>query len=628
MGKMNISNNKKTNSGMPNWLLSLVVIAVLVIVVAACLISSFASWGIIPRLTTAMKSENFSINQNMMTYYFQGAYSEFTSDTTYTTFKNNCSLNTGTNEGLPLDQQKIGGGQYDYLLAPNFDGQTWHDFFISKTEEKAKNVLSYCEEAYANSITLEEADDTTVEKKLEDLFTNIKYAIYMQSYDAQSLYMSDSECLGYYFGKGVSRSDIKKAIELETLYEKCSSKIYNDLSDAVTTDRINAEYAENSKNYDLIDYLNYSFDVKYDQVSKDVLAEIGEDAKAEDHEAEILAAYKAEIEKAAGRAEALSKITNRNEFIKTALTYFIDDNYDDLYEDVKEDSKLDAAKAPSAEDEAKIKDAMIAKMFEELLAVDKKDTAVDDYDKTTKTVYGIAVTEEYGSFISALKSDIYSELVYEESYVFIEKEGYTEPAEGEEEKENIKWLYSTDRKIGDSIIFDEGDGADGAEVKADKKSYSVDIYCMLKPRYADETIVRHGAYMVFTNSTDASSTLAALGETTDLTVDKFIQIAASYGAGTYSELENYIPGQLGSEAFDDWMFDDARKKGDYTKDVITISSSYVIGYFEEVGTLKAWEATVKNTLLSEDLTVETQRVNNTYSSSIIVKTNVMNKLGK
>ena len=220
MGKMNISNNKKANTGMPNWLLSLIVIVVLAAVVIAFLITGIKSWGIIPRMTTAMKSENFSINQNMMTYYFQSAYSEFTSDTTYSTFKNNCSLNVGDNEGLPLDQQKIGGGQYDYLLAPNFDGMTWHDFFISKTEEKAKNILSYCEEAHANSIALEDADDSAVESRLQDLFMNIKYSIYMQNYDPQALYMSDSECLGYYFGKGVSRNDVKKAVELVKAYDE------------------------------------------------------------------------------------------------------------------------------------------------------------------------------------------------------------------------------------------------------------------------------------------------------------------------------------------------------------------------------------------------------------------------
>ena len=628
MGKMNISNNKKANTGMPNWLLSLIVIAVLAAVVLACLITGIKAWGIIPRMTTAMESENFSINQNMMTYYFQSAYSEFTSDTTYSTFKNNCSLNVGNNEGLPLDQQKIGGGQYDYILAPNFNGQTWHDFFISKTEEKAKNILSYCEEAHANSITLEDVDDSAVESRLQDLFMNIKYSIYMQSYDPQALYMSDSECLGYYFGKGVSRNDVKKAVELVVLASKCESKILDDLSAAITTDRINAEYNENAKKYDLVDYLNYAFEVKYDQVSKDVLAEIGEDAKAADHEAEILAAYKEEIAKAAEKAETISKITDKNEFIKTVLTYFIEDNYDDLYEDVKEDLKLTDDKRPSVEDEAKIKEAMIAKMFEELLKEDSKDTAAEDVDKTAKTVYGVAITDEYGEFISALKSDIYSELVYEKSYILSEKATYTEPAEGEEEAENIKWLYSTDRKAGESIILDEGDGADGAEVKADKKSYLADVYCILKPRYADETIVRHGAYMVFTSSTDAESALKSIKEAESLDVNTFLQIAANIGTGSYSELETYIPGQLGSDDFDAWIFDDARVKGDYTEDPIIISSSYVLGYFEEVGTLKAWEATVKNTLLNEDLTVESTRIATAYSASIIVKTNVMNKVGK
>ena len=134
--------------------------------------------------------------------------------------------------------------------------------------------------------------------------------------------------------------------------------------------------------------------------------------------------------------------------------------------------------------------------------------------------------------------------------------------------------------------------------------------------------------MVFTSSDAASKALASLKKLDAVTLDKFLEIAATSGAGTYSELETYAKGQLGSDEFDEWMFDDARAKGDYTPEVITISSSYVLGYFEEVGTLKAWEANVRNSLLSDDLAEETKRINDTYVATIVVKTNVMNKIGK
>ncbi|MBE6593436.1 MAG: hypothetical protein E7642_05530 [Ruminococcaceae bacterium] len=630
MGKMKISNNKRKTNGMPTWLLSLIIVAVLVAVVVACLSTVIGSWGIIPRLTTAIKSENYSINENMMSYFFQSAYSEFTSSTTYTTFKSNCSLNTGSNKGLPLDEQVIGGGTYDYLMAPDHDGKTWHEFFVSKTEEKAKTVLSYCEEARARNLSLGATETAELEKELESLFATIKYSIYMQSYDQQALYLSDKECVSYYFGKGVSVADIEDALELITLAGMAEDSVRDQLGAAITADRILAEYTENAKKYDYVDYLNYSFTVKYDQVSKDVLAGIGEDAKAEDHEAEILEAYKAEIAKTIQRAEALSKITDKKEFIKQALTYFLEDEYEDTYSSVKEKEKLDDAKCPTAENIAKIKDGMIAKLFEELLAEDRKDTSVDDVEEKEEKfyAYGVEVTKEYGKFLNSLKSSLYSDLIYEEEYVFSEKSTYPTLAEDEEEKENIKWLYDSARKEGDSVIIDEGDGAKGAEVKVDKKSYKSDVYCIVKPRYVDETIVRHGAYMIFTSADTAKKALEELKKLGSVTLESFLEVAANSGAGNYTELENYAKGQIGSDKFDEWMYDDSRKKGDYTDEVITISSSYVLGYFEEVGTLKAWEANVKNALLTEDLTEETARINKTYAPTIEVKTNVMNRLGK
>ena len=629
MGKMKISNNKKRSSGMPNWLLSLIIIAVLVAVVVACFSTVIGSWGIIPRLTTAVKSENYSVNENMLQYFFQSAYTEFTSSTTYTTFKSNCSLNTGENQGLPLDKQVIGSGTYDYLMAPDHEGKTWQEFFVSKTEEKVKTVLSYCEEAKARGLSMGEKEKAEMEDELETLFASIKYSLYMQSYDEQSLYLSDNECLSYYFGKGVSRADIEDALELVTIAGMAEESVRDELSAAVTAERITAEYIKNSEKYDYVDYLNYSFNVKYDQVTKDVLAEIGEDAKAEDHKDKILAAYKEEIAKAIEKIETLKAITDKQEFIKTALTFYLEEEYDDVYESVKKSEKLTDDKAPSAENIAKIKEGMIAKMFEELFAEERKDTAADDVDEKDGKLYayGVEVTKEYGEFVNALKSDLYSDLIYEEEYVFIEKSAYPTVAEGEEPKENIKWLYDPTRKAGDVTVIDEGDGADGAEVKVDKKSFTIDVYSIVKPRYVDETIVRHGAYMVFTSADTAKSALEELKKLGSVTMDSFLTIAAN-NAGTYSELETYVKGQLGSDDFDNWIYSEDRKKGDYTTEVITISSSYVLGYFEEVGTLKAWEANVKNTLLTADLTAETDRINKTYAPTITVKANVMKRLGK
>lgn len=632
MGKMKISNKKKTSTGMPSWLLTVVVVVIMAGALLTCIALAVANMGIIPRLTVAIKSDNFKINQNMMSYFLQTAYTDFTSTSTYKSYGSNSSLNSGDNEDLPLSEQIIGSGTYDEVLAPGFTDKTWLEFFVSEAKDNAVTVLAYCEEAYANEMELDEAEMASIETEIENMYANIKYSLYMNNgYNIEYLYMSDNECLNAYFGKGVREGDVKDAMELIALANKAEQAILDRLDAAISIDEITDVYNTNPKKYQNVDFLNYSFSVKYDQVSSDVLADLGEDAKAEDHEEEILAAYKKEIRKAIDRASALNNITDEDEFVKTALGYYIEDNYDDEYASEKKAQDLDDEKKPSEDDEAKIKEAMISAMFAELFAEDRKDTAVDDVEEKDDKyyAYNVEVTKEYGEFLNALKTELYSDLIYEESGIFNNGFAYPEIAEGESEKANVSWLFADDRKAGDTTVIDDGDGADGKEITATNKSFSADIYLMTAPKYIDKTIVRNGAYMQFGSADTASSALEALKNRDSVDLDGFLEVAATYGATAYSELTDYAPGQIASDDFDDWMFDAARVKGDYTTEAVTLYGYYhILGYYESEGELEAWQANIKNTLLNEDLTAENERITAAYEDSIVVKDNVLKKVGK
>lgn len=624
MGKMKISNNTRRSSGMPTWALSLIVIVIVAIVAITCIGAFVTSTGVIPRFTTAMKTDNFKINQNMMDYFYHNAYSNFVSGSTYSALKSYCSLNSGKNAGLSLDKQIIGEGQYDDLVAPDYEGKTWHEFFLDIARDNAKSVLVYCEEANARAITLDDADKAEVEAEIDILITSIQYS--SQAY----LSMSENACISMAFGDGVKKGDVRDAMELMALASKVQTVLQKELSDAITTDRIDKEYKDNTKKYDLVDYLSYSFEVKYDSIAKEVLADIGEDAKEEDHKDEILEAYTKAIAEAKEKAEALSKITDKDEFLKAALTYFLEDEYEDTYSDVKEDKKLKDENKPSEEDEAKIKEAMYAKLFEELFADDRKDSAVDDVEEKDEKFYAydVEITEEYGKFLTAFKTKLYSDLVTKENYVNNEESTYVEPDEDEEESDEMKWLYSADRKENDVTIIDEGDGVGNEAVTATKKSYKSEIYFMVKPRYIDESKVRDGAYMVFASKDAVESAIKELGGLEKVDKDAFLDVAEKLGA-TYANLETYIEGQMGSEEFDEWMFDEKRVKGDYTKEYITVaSSSYILAYFEQVGELSVWQANVKNALLSEDVSAEQERITDKYTPFIVVKDGVMKRVGK
>ncbi|MBR0454425.1 MAG: hypothetical protein IIX25_02060, partial [Clostridia bacterium] len=600
MGKMKISNNKKkTNGGMPSWLLSLIVGLVAVIVVGTCLASFVGSTGVIGRLSTAMKTENYTINQPMMSYFYQTAYSSFVSGTYYQTLGSYCSLNNATygNSGLSLDKQTIGKGQYDSILVPaEYNGKTWHEYFMDQAVATVEQVLVFCEVANERGIELTDEELENVKIAAQNLANEVRTS--KDAYGSTPYAgLSDNACISAAFGDGVKLNDVRKALELTSLAGKAQNDVSEELLDKVTIDRINAEYEKNPKHYDLVDFLTYGFSVKYDAVSKEVLAEIGEDAKEADHKDEILAEYKKQIAEAIEKAKALSAITDKDEFLKFVLNDKLDEIYEDTYEELKEKAKLDAKVLPTEENAKTIKEAMIAKIFEELFADEVKDTAADDVEEKDEKffAYGVEVNKIYGDFLTDLKASLYSDLLSVKKACLAEQSTYSVPEKAEDEKESQKWLFAEDRKEGDVTLIEDGDGAKDAEVAAKDKHYTADVLLMVKPRYRDEVKVRDGAYMVFTKEDDAKAAIAELKAKGTVDLEAFLALAKEK-AGGHSELKDYVEGSMGSADFDAWFLDEARVKGEYTAEPIKAStSSFIVAYFEQVGEITGWQADVKYT---------------------------------
>ena len=636
MGKMKISNNKKrTNGGMPSWLLSLIVGLVALLVVGTCLASFIGSTGIVGRLSTAMESDNYSINQPMMSYFYQTAYSSFVSGTYYQTLGSYCSLNNATygNSGVSLDQQTIGKGQYDSILVPaEYNGKTWHEYFMDQAKTTVEQVLIFCEVADERGVTLTDEELDNIKLSAEALAEQVrtsKDALGTTPYAG----LSDNACISAAFGDGVKMKDVRKALELTALASKAQNDVSDEILDKVTIDRINAEYAENPKHYDLVDFLTYGFSVKYDNVVKDVLADIGEDAKEADHKDEILEAYKKEIAEAIEKAKALSAITDKDEFIKFILNDKLDEIYDETYDELNEKAKLEDKALPTEENIKAIKEAMVAKIFEELFAEEVKDTAVDDVEErkegevTKYFAYDIEVSKIYGDFLTDLKASLYSDLLTAKDASLAEQYTYTVPEKAEDEKDSQKWLFDENRKAGDVTLIESGDGAKGADVAVTDKHYTADVYLMVAPRYRDEAKVRDGAYMVFTKEDDAKAAIEALKASGSVTLESFLALAEEK-AGGHSELKDYVEGAMGSEEFDAWFLDEVRAKGDYTDAPLKAStSSFIVAYFEQVGDITGWQADVKYTLYNKDYEKAVEDYTEKYSSTIVSKDSVLNKIG-
>ena len=202
---------KKDRSGL---VLSLVAILITVAVVLTIAGSMISSSGIIMRHRTAISSENFTISGNMMSYFYYTQYNSFLED--YSDYLSYFSLDTSKSlKAQTYGDPSLGGYETSYL--GEFTG-TWFDYFMSKAETQAKQILVFCEEANARGITLDDTDRENMETELETLELEATVENYTLS-----------EYITANYGKGVKVKDIKKVLELTVLATKGVTAVQEEL---------------------------------------------------------------------------------------------------------------------------------------------------------------------------------------------------------------------------------------------------------------------------------------------------------------------------------------------------------------------------------------------------------------
>lgn len=223
--------------------LSNVLIIVCVVLMFALAIALFAykqivTSGIIDRCTTSISSENFSVNNSMMTYYFNSTYQSFAN-------QYGSSLSS-----LGLDTSKSLKSQ------TSFDGQsTWYDYFMSQTTSQVQQYLILAEAAKAAGVELDEHDMEEIDALIQDY----KDAAKQYGYDANSY-------VKLIFGTAVKVSDMRDAVELAQLASKYSEEIGE--SYEYTSDDYVTYFEENEADYIKVDYLKYAFTATKDDDGK------------------------------------------------------------------------------------------------------------------------------------------------------------------------------------------------------------------------------------------------------------------------------------------------------------------------------------------------------------------------
>ena len=206
-----------------------IIIAVCIALVAILMISvitynKVSDSGYFLRREVAAESENYTVDGAMMTYFFYTNYQQYSSLASY----------------LGVDTSKSLKSQ-----ASAFSSGTWFDYFMGNTRTYVNEVLALCEAAKANNVTLDEADEASVEESLDMLRAAAKARGY-----TVSQYLVTS------FGANIKEKDVRHCLELTALASKYANE-YND-SLSYTLQDCEAYYSENQDSFDGVDVMTYT----------------------------------------------------------------------------------------------------------------------------------------------------------------------------------------------------------------------------------------------------------------------------------------------------------------------------------------------------------------------------------
>ena len=468
---------------MPSWAINLITIVVAAIILVSVVLSIMSANGVFPRMQTAMRTENFRVNRNMMTYYFQTQYNNFVSqNSSYLQYY-------GLDTSLSLKEQyvdtKEDGTQY-----------SWFDYMADQTKTQVKQMLVYCEEAQARGIELDAEDEAYVDEQIAAL----KSYADMYGYDLNSYIAS-------IYGKGVKKGDVRDAIELSRLASKCTQVLSDEIKAGITDADIDAEYAANAKDYNFVDFLNYSIKVTYDEAAE---AELGKadftDEEAAAKKDDIIKKYDEMIKAAKDKAAALEGAADEKTFKDLVADYEIELVYDDIYEEIISESEVTETTTPEKATVDAIRPKLIAKVLEAIKSGAEFDAKAIVSDENV--VLGeFTVDKTYGEALEEVAQAVYDNVKAAVEGSLSDETAYTDA------DDIVEWAFEDGRAVGNVKRLEEGDSADGAELStnADElKEFSVTVGRMVKTAYRSDKLTKNLGIMVFSSTTDATDAIARL----------------------------------------------------------------------------------------------------------------------
>ncbi len=279
-----VAEAKKREERKENIKIATIVIAIVlvisILVTSVCLIVlGIKGKGDYLRDKVSVSSENYEVNNAMLSYLFADGF--YMQKSYYDYYSSYFKLDTSS----PLKNQAYS------------DDMTWYDYFLKAAANNASSMLVNAEAAKAAGITLDDHDMSLVEKEINGLKD-----------DAAALELDFEKYLSEYYGLGVKEQDVRDTLEIYYLSMKYYyTTIYGiDVSD----EKINEYYDENDDSFLRVDYKTYTVEANYKTGATDAEKELAsEEAKAQ--------------------ADAIAKAEDSAAFDKLLLSYLKENKTDD-----------------------------------------------------------------------------------------------------------------------------------------------------------------------------------------------------------------------------------------------------------------------------------------------------------
>ena len=518
-------------------IVTIVIIAVIAAMVLGCVALAITqSTGLVLRMQNAYTSANYAISGTMMAYLYQ----------------------TQFNYMYNLYYQYLGSSVSSYLSSIQASSQT-----SAKTQ--AEQILKLCEAAKAANVVLEAEDFDEINETIKNIEDSVKKL--------------GTSVSAYYGNQGVTIDDIRAMLELSTLASKYDEIKTEEFKNSVKdNDEALLEFINKHKSqFYKADYLTYTADDK-------AVAEAFANLKTSDEflseliKMTVNGKYETEFKTAASKLEAADKpVKALEDAIK--LTMIEELKYSLLEIEIE---GLDLTEKTLRKDRLKA-------IFDKLNADNTFAAGKDDDDKATAVtisdaLYGVLATA--GDAISKTASTtVNNAKKLEQAYALPdpkdeeEKEEDDKAAEEDEPTESELWIFSDERKDGDSTVI-----TNKPEKETDKETYTVIV--LLKANYLDEEMTKDVGHILLKVETETASSSATDEEKKQIeekndkafadkkpsaekllslvagkTKDQFEAVAKENNEDSNIFYEGVHTGEM-VEEFEDWLFDETRKVGD------------------------------------------------------------------